>query len=532
MRMSEHSNSTLATQSAEALVAGMLDAPAYPHPAADVRMIETHLSWVFLAGAFAYKVRKPVTLDFVDFAPLAARRADCDEECRLNRQLAPDLYLGVVPIFADPDTGAIRVDGQGKEQDEPIEYAVRMRRFHQRDLLSTMALDRRLGPLEIDSLGDLIADFHKAAPLAGLDTDYGTSARIQRTLEDCAEGVVARSTEPQQVSTGIDLLRRKAEQLEQAFASRQRSGHIRECHGDLHLGNIVLLDGKPTPFDCLEFSAPLRWIDTMYDVAFLFMDLLASNHPQLAYRLINRYLERGGDYGGLPLLPFYASMRALVRARVLLERAHQLEQERTPELAATQRNEAHRLLDLSQSLLGRRDGCIILMHGLSGSGKSTRAAQLAEAEGMIRARSDTERRHGSRVNAADRYTPRAIDQTYRRLAAICKVGVGAGFPMIADATFLAERQRKRFFALARRLGVPIVIADCAAAPRVLRMRILSRVRGGQDVSEADLSVLSAQMATQQPLTAEERAHVVPGGTRRVIPWLKRMLAKQSAQIRT
>ncbi|WP_296225664.1 AAA family ATPase [Ralstonia sp. UBA689] len=526
--MPELSNSPLTSQDAEALVAGMLDAAAYPHPAADLRMIETHLSWVFLAGAFAYKVRKPVTLDFVDFSSPAARQADCDTEWRLNRRLAPDLYLGVVPISRDPATGAIRVSGRG----EPIEYAVCMRRFHQQDLLSTMALDRRLGPREIDSLADLIADFHRAAPLADLDTDYGTPARIQRTLEDCAAGAVARSTDLRQASDSIALLSRQAALLEKAFASRRRTGHIRECHGDLHLGNIVLLDGKPTPFDCLEFSAPLRWIDTMYDVAFLFMDLLASNHPQLAYRLINRYLERCGDYGGLPLLPFYASMRALVRARVLLERAHQLEEKHTPELAAAQRDEAHRLLDLSQSLISRRDGCILLMHGLSGSGKSTRAAELAESEGMIRARSDTERRHGGCTNPADRYTPRAIDQTYRRLAAICKIGVSAGFPVIADATFLAERQRKRFFALARRLGVPILIADCAADPSVLRMRIRSRMRDGRDPSEADLSVLSAQMASQQPLTAEERAHVVPGGIRLVLPYLKRMLAKQSASTRT
>lgn len=526
--MPEPSNPNLATQSAEEFVTGMLDAAAYPHPVADLRMIETHLSWVFLAGEFAYKVRKPVTLDFVDFSSPAARQADCDTEWRLNRRLAPDLYLGVVPIFHDPTSGAIRVSGRSEEQGAPIEHAVRMRRFDQRDLLSTMALDRRLGPQEIDSLADLIADFHKAAPPADSDTDYGTPARIRRTLDDCAAGIVARSPDPRQTSASLSLLSRTADQLEKAFASRRRTGHIRECHGDLHLGNIVMFEGKPTPFDCLEFSEPLRWIDTMHDVAFLFMDLLASNHPQLAYRLINRYLERCADYGGLPLLPFYASMRALVRARVLLERAHQLEETRTPELAAAQRDEAHRLLDLSQRLLSRHDGCIVLMHGLSGSGKSTRAAQLAEADGMIRVRSDVERLHSGRANAAGRYTPHAIDQTYRRLAAICKVGVGAGFPMIADATFLAERQRKRFFVLARRLGVPIVIVDCAAAPSVLRMRIQSRMRDGQDASEADLSVLSAQMATQQPLSAEELTWVMPDGTCPVLPWVFRRQSPQSS----
>ncbi|MGC5887478.1 AAA family ATPase [Ralstonia pseudosolanacearum] len=493
----------------------MLKAVAYPHPASNLRMIETHLSWVFLAGAFAYKVRKPVSLDFVDFSSPASRQADCDEELRLNRRLAPDLYLGVVPISRDPVTGVIHVDGQGK----PIEYAVRMRRFHQRDMLSTMALDRRLGPQEIDPLADLIADFHTTAPVTDPSTDYGTPARIRRTLEDCATELLALSTDQQQASSVVSLLRRHADRLDRAFAWRWRTGHIRECHGDLHLGNIVLVGNRPRPFDCLEFSAPLRWIDTMYDAAFLFMDLLAAGLPGLAYRLINRYLERCGDYGGLALLPFYAALRALVRARVLLERAHQLEN--TPELAAKPRNAARRLLDLSRDIISRNDGCIVLMHGLSGSGKSTQAAQITETEGMIRVRSDAERKRGGDITAARRYAPNAIDQMYRRLAAICKVGVGSGFPMIADATFLAERQRKRFFTLARRLGVPVAIADCAAPTELLRTRIRSRMCDGRDASEADLSVLNTQMATQQPLTAKERVYVIQSGTLPVLPRILR-----------
>lgn len=516
MRMAERPSPTSATQIAEALPACMLDARAYPHPATHLRMIETHLSWVFLAGAFAYKVRKPVTLDFVNFGSLAARRADCDEEWRLNRQLAPDLYLGVVPISRDAVSGAVHMNGHG----EPFDYAVCMRRFHQRDVLSEMARNQQLGPETIDPLADLIADFHGAAPVAPPSSDYATPARIRRTLEDCAAGVAALSTDAQRTSATLSLLRQHADRLDKAFASRRRTGHIRECHGDLHLGNIVMVEGRPTPFDRLEFSAPLRWIDTMYDVAFLFMDLVASGLAGLAYRLINRYLERCGDYGGLAVLPFYAAMRALVRARVLLERAHQLEND--PELAAPHRDEAHRLLDLARDLLSRSDGCIILMHGLSGSGKSTQAAQLMEAECMIRVRSDAERRRGICANAVDRYASHAIDQTYRRVAAICRIGVRAGFPMIADATFLAHGQRSRFFTLARRLGAPFAIVDCAAEPEVLRVRIRARMHAGRDASEADLSVLDAQMATQQPLTAEERTYVIRCATRPLLPSLGRV----------
>lgn len=502
MPTTEQQDPTLHAPRAEALPACMLDVQAYPHPAADLRMIETHLSWVFLAGDFAYKVRKPVTLDFVDFSSPAARHTDCDVELQLNRRLAPDVYLGVVPISRDPLTGAVQVNGKG----EPIEHAVCMRRFHQQDVLRTMALDRRLRSQTLDPLADLLADFHRAAPAADPNTDYGTPASIRRTLEDCAAGVIALNTESQQTLATVCLLREHADRLTETFASRRRTGHVRECHGDLHLGNIALVQDKPTPFDCLEFSAPLRWIDTMYDVAFLFMDLHAVGLAGLAYRFTNRYLERCGDYSGLALLPFYAAMRALVRARVLLERAHQLAH--APQLSATYRDEAQRLLALSRSLLDRNDGCIILMHGLSGSGKSTVAAQLAETECMVRVRSDAERKRRSDISTLRRYTPCAINHTYRRLAAICKIGVGAGLPMIADATFLADSQRKRFFSLALRLGVPVAIIDCVAATHILRARIQARLRAGRDASEADLSVLAAQIATQEPLTAEERAHVI------------------------
>lgn len=512
--MAEQATTIPCSQPPEALVTRMLEAASYPHPAADLQMIETHLSWVFLAGEFAYKVRKPIKLDFVDFSTLRARQFDCEEEWRLNRRLAPALYLGVVPISHDPATGGLHVSGQGT----PCEYAVCMRRFAQQDLLSALARDGRLRAREIDALADLIADFHATAPVCGSGSDDGTPASIQRTLEDCAAGVIALTTEPQIAAATVTLLRQHASRLEATFASRRRSLHIRECHGDLHLGNIVLIHGQPTPFDCLEFSASLRRIDTMYDTAFLFMDLLAAGLHAMAYRLINRYLERCGDYGGLAVLPFYASMRALVRARVLLERAHQLEG--TPDLAARPRGEARRMLDLSRELLCRNDACILLMHGLSGSGKSTRAEQLAEAEGMIRVRSDVERQRVEHPAAVDRYLPRAVERTYRRLAAVCKLGVGAGFPMIADATFLAERQRRRFFSLARRLGVALAIADCVADVDTLRMRIRNRMRSRADASEADLHVLDAQIATQQPLNVEERAHVIPGEISNVVPYIR------------
>ncbi len=488
------------------LVSALLDPAAYPHAAGPVGLIETHLSWVFLAGAFAYKVRKPVRLDFVDFSTLASRRADCEEELRLNRRLAPELYLGVVAITRAEHANAVRVGGCGI----PIEYAVRMRRFDQRNLLHAVVAEHRIAHQHIDALAGMLADFHRAVPSADLSTDYGTPQSIRATLDACGQAAAELLPEPGPALALTARLQACAGRLTRAFQSRRRRGHVRECHGDLHLGNVVLVGDTPMPFDCLEFSPALRWIDTINDVAFPFMDLLACARPDLAYRLLNRYLERSGDYAGLALLPFYAAMRALVRARVLLERAHQLDG--TAADATAVRVQAQALLGLSLQLVRGESARLVIMHGLSGSGKSTTAAELAEAAGMVCVRSDVERRRTRCDTATLRYAPSEIDRTYRRLRAICKLGLAAGLPMIADATFLAHRHRRWFRDLACRMRVPMTIVHCEADVPTLRGRILSRMREGSDASEAGLPVLEMQLRTQEPFTADELEHVTPAAS--------------------
>ncbi|SDD81866.1 hypothetical protein SAMN05216345_11735 [Cupriavidus sp. YR651] len=486
-----------------ALTAALQQPDAYPHPAQLIEVIETHISRVFLAGDFAYKVRKPVRFDFVDFSTAQARHDDCETELRLNRRFAPALYLDVVPIVAGPTSGSVRIGGSGM----PIEHAVRMRRFDQQDLLSARMAADRLEHGHIDALAHCIAALHQAQPPAAYSDGFGTPARIDATLAECLGGIKRLAQAEHLASRVAKRSRSEATRLAGSFLARLRNGHVRECHGDLHLGNIVLLNGVPTPFDCLEFDAALRWTDTISDLAFPVMDLLHHGRPALAYRLLNGYLEQSGDYGALAVLPFYLAMRALVRARVILEQACQ--QHAAGASMAPAQAEAGRLLALAWRCLSRRRGPMALMHGLSGSGKSTVAAQMSEAGAMIRVRSDAVRKglHRGVMAAGGWYTACETARTYRRLLAVCRLGCRAGFPMIADATFLARAERERFAAQARRLCVPFAIVTCEASPETLRARIAARARAGEDLSDADIGVLAWQMRTQDPLTEAERTCV-------------------------
>lgn len=488
-----------------ALTAALLRPQAYPDPVPAVEMIETHISRVFLAGDFAYKVRKPVRFDFVDFSTAQARHDDCESELRLNRRFAPHLYLDVVAIVPGPLPGSVRVGGAG----EPIAHAVRMRRFDQRNLFSALAAQGRLLPAHVDALGRGMAAFHRTLPPAAPADGFGTPARIGATLAECLGGIERLTRAPRLAGRVAARARGEAVRLAGAFEARLRSGHVRECHGDAHLRNIVLLDGVPTLFDCLEFNAALRWTDTVSDLAFPVMDLLQHGERALAYRLLDGYLEQSADFGALAVLPFYLAMRALVRARVLLEQAAQ---QQAGDAAMTQaQTQARRLLALAWRCLARHRGAIVLMHGLSGSGKSTVAARMCEAAAMVRVRSDAVRKtlHHCEMPAEGWYAPREMARTYRRLLAICRLGARAGFPMIADATFLLHAERARFVAQARRLRVPFAIVECEASPDMLRARLAARARTGGDLSDADDAVLAWQMRIREPLTEAERACLAP-----------------------
>jgi aminoglycoside phosphotransferase family enzyme/predicted kinase len=496
-------------ENAATLIAALGKPAAYPHPVDAVRVIETHISWVLLTGSYAYKIKKPVNLGFLDFTTLAARRHYCEEELRLNRRLAPGLYLEVVPV-----TGGIaqpRLGGAGPA----LEYAVKMREFAQPALLDNALARGEVDAAIIERLAGTIADFH--AELMPQDSAYGGDTRASvlapardnfshmlRLLDDAAE---------------IDALAavrnwtlREFDRRRPQFEHRYAEGYVRECHGDLHLGNIALIDGAATPFDCIEFNPALRWMDVMSEVAFLMMDLEARGRRDLAFTFISAYLEASGDYAGVRLLPFYLVYRAIVRAKVHLMRAAQLD------ISPARRERAmagyRRYIGYALAHTHSARGAVIITHGFSGSGKSTLARELRSTLGAICIRSDVERKrlHGmaapARTGAATGggiYTDSATERTYDSLLQHAHHIAGAGIPVVVDATFLKVAQRAAFRALAAELGVPFAIVDVTGTREELRDRVSTR---SGDASEATLQVLDAQIACCENLTAEERRYAV------------------------
>ena len=498
------------------LVQALLDPAAYDHPVKKVRLRETHISWVFLTGDYAYKLKKPVDFGFLDFSSLDKRRFYCNEELRLNRCFAPELYLAVVPVTRR--SGRIRMGGEGPA----VEYAVKMRQFDDDALLDHQAERGGLDDALVDAMVVAIADFHARAEPAPAGSAWGEPDDIQHWFQENIDHI-RPLLEDADDGDRLDSLeawgRREAARLRDAMQRRRREGCVRECHGDLHLGNLVRIGDRVLPFDCIEFNPHLRWIDLMSEIAFLYMDLAHRGLDRQARRFLNLYLQRTGDYGGLALLPYYLVYRALVRAKVAILR---LAQETDADYRRRARAEYRAYAELAVRFTRPGRPALLITHGLSGSGKSTLAARLVEWLGAVQLRSDVERkrlfglpaqaRSGSGV-AAGIYTPDASRRTYQRLAELAEAVVEAGFPAIVDATFLQRTQRAAFRELAARAGVPFLVLDLQAPPAVLRRRVQARRRAGRDPSEAGLAVLEKQLRDAEPLAADEGPRLVIDATR-------------------
>jgi aminoglycoside phosphotransferase family enzyme/predicted kinase len=469
--------------------------------------IETHISYVLLGGDCAYKIKKAVDLGFLDFTTLDARRFYCDEELRLNRRLAPSIYLGVIPVTGRP--GAPVLGGQGT----PIEYAIKMRQFDQQGLLSRVLARGELTVERTHEIARVVAAFHASAARAAADTPFGRPdimlqparqnfAQIQAALDPAAGAADCSRIDTLRAWTETETAR-----LAPIFERRRHDGFVRECHGDLHLGNIALVDGRVTLFDCIEFDPAMRWIDVMSDVGFLVMDLRDHGRSDLASRVLNTYLETSGDYAGLAVLRFYVVYRAMVRAKVACLRLAQ-----APEDQALA-DEYRTYLSLAEAETSGEHRGIVITHGVTGSGKTTRAQQIVESVGAIRIRSDVERKRLSGLDTSARtnspvgggiYSCESSRQTYERLASLAGDVVSAGYPVVVDAAFLERWQRELLRRTAADLHVPFAIADCAAPEPVLRERVSRRLNDGRDASEATVAVLERQLATMEPLAADER----------------------------
>jgi len=508
--MSTSQNSSSAQLVPDELIRALQDPALYDHPVEDFSVIETHISWVILTGHFAYKIKKPVNLGFADFSTLAKRQYFCTEELRLNRRFAPDLYLDVVAIRGSRTQP--RLAGNGKA----IEYAVKMREFSQQNLLSSYASEQRLESAHIDAMADVITDSHRRAEHAGTNTVYGSSDTVlkwNRENFEHIEAVLPGDVFPEGYEALKEWCVSPGEDFKAVINDRQANGFVRECHGDLHLGNMALIDNLVTPFDCIEFNAELRWVDTMSELAFVAMDLQARGYPGFSWRFINRCLHDNEDYAGIALLRYYFVYRALVRAKV---EALSVRQARPADNQSRMLYQgACRYLELAISWSGNARPAMIFMHGFSGSGKSTLARQIVESLGAIQIRSDVERKylfgleqHEASGSGVDQniYTPDATSKTYQRLAELARTITQAGYTVIVDASFLDLAQRDQFSLLAHQCGVPGILISCDAPVSVLRERIERRSRHEKDASEATLAVLQHQIETHDALTDEERAN--------------------------
>ena len=452
-------------------------------------LIETHISWVLLTPQRALKIKKPVQLPFVDYGTLAARRHFCEEEVRLNARLAPTLYLGVSAITGTHQAPAL--DGSGPV----LEYAVRMRRFAPGALLSERIQAGTVLAQDADELAALLAGFHAQAPQAAPGSGLGDPAQRRAAVLAAFEGACPAPADAAQAALG-PWLAAQTTALMPLWSARQAQGQVRECHGDLHLANVVRLPEGVAAFDCIEFDPALRWIDVLDDTAFAVMDFAALGRPDLAWRFLNAWLDHTGGHAGLPALRCALAYRALVRAQVA--RLRGLADGARQYIAAAQGWSLARPLGL----------CIT--HGLPGSGKTCASQQLLERDGAIRLRSDVERKrlHGlgmldnSRERGLDLYTTAATQRTYTHLFDLARQVLQAGFPVVLDAAFLRHDEREQAHALARALGVPFRILACEAPLAVLQERLQSR-RG--DASEANAAVLQRLEGAAQPLTQAERA---------------------------
>jgi aminoglycoside phosphotransferase family enzyme/predicted kinase len=473
----------------------------YPHTTHNIQVIHTHISTIFLTGEFAYKIKKPVNFGFLDFSRLADRQHYCEEEIRLNRRLAPQIYLEVVPIVQIGNTyqlGPTTTSGA-----TVVEYAVKMRQFDPAQQLDRLLAIDHLPIAYMDEIATRLTQFHQQAELAPTASTWGTPDSILAPMQQNFAMLRQHLQDPNLLKRLSVLETWTQQEYSHCYVSllqRQQNGHIRACHGDLHLGNIALIDSKITFFDGIEFNEALRWIDTASDTAFLLMDLEDRGKPAWANRLLNAWLSTSGDYDALPVLNFYKVYRALVRAKVHALRLSQVQDETTRTECL---QHCANYLNLADTYIQARQPALLITHGLSGSGKSWGCRTLVEQWGYIQLRSDVERKRLAAIPDESIYTPAMNTRTYDRLAELATLALQQGYAVVVDATFLDFAQRQRFQSLAQQLQVAFLILHFSGTPTQLQANITQRQQIGTDASDADIAVLQQQLTHYKPLQDNE-----------------------------
>jgi aminoglycoside phosphotransferase family enzyme/predicted kinase len=481
------------------LIAGLLSPSAYPHEVGEVKLVETHISWVLLTGEFAYKIKKPVDFGFLDFTTLAKRRHYCEEEIRLNRTWAPDLYLEVMPITVVAGNPCVAGDGT------PIEYAVRMRQFGY-----DMRLDRQLaiGELDVDDMYELASEIARQHLTAKQIEPSERLLRVTRQqIRDNYESLAGEVPDAF-LAAQRRWMESKLDDYGPVMDERCKEGFFRECHGDLKLANIVRLPEGIRAFDCIEFNQDLREIDVVADYAFLMMDLKVRGAADLASVFLNRYLELTGDYRGACLLPIYEVYRSLVRAKIL---GIKLREAGASDSAAGDRRAMRRYCDLASALTKPQRPVLVAMTGYSGSGKSWLSRRLIPGLEAIQMRSDLERKRLAGLSpTADSqseiesgiYDPESTATVYDRLLETAGELLRAGLNVIVDASFLSASHRQLARQTAERSGAKFALVRTVASEIELRKRLKHRAES-TSVSEADIAVLRHQLDSADPLAAAE-----------------------------
>lgn len=501
----------------------LLTPAAYPHPVANVRLIETHISWVFLTGDYVYKVKKPVNFGFLDFSSLERRRHFCEEEVRLNQRFAPTLYLDAVPIVGPPEAARIPGQGEARGDVEPIEWAVRLKQFDEAGRLDRLLDDGGLSAQGCAELAGELARIQDRLEIADVALPWGTTEAVGNAIDT----TLARLREHRPEICGrVDALgrgvHRRLVACSEQIEARRKSGRVRQCHGDLHLANIVRHEGRFIPFDSIEFSDALRWIDVASDVAFLAMDLESRGRADLAATFTSSWIEAANDHHAACVLPVYLIYRAMVRATVAAIRSTQAQvgPHADPAAAAAAAAESDRYLAVAERLLIERRPILVATSGVSGSGKTTIAGRVAAALGGVRLRSDVERKRIFGMGATDRprdareeaalYSSESTRRTYARLAELARLILAAGTSVVVDAACNRRWERRMLADAAQTAGVPMVWLSLEVPEAVVLARVTARQAAATDASDASVEVVRAQYAAREPILPEEFTWT-PGG---------------------
>lgn len=480
-----------------ALIDAMKNPDFYPHHPAEVEFIQTHISYVFIAGDFVYKIKKPVKFDFLDFTSLAKRKFYCLEELRLNRRLAPDTYLDVVPISRNPQGDLTLESGS-----EIIEYAVRMKKLPADKMLKMLLARKNADEKTMDALAEKIALFHRQAQTGGHIDEMGSIENIRRNhdenFSETADYIHVTLPEHQYL-----FIKGYAEQFlidnKRLFEKRISDHRIRDCHGDLHLDHICIND-EIAIFDCIEFNEHFRCGDVAEDVAFLTMDIDFNGYAELGETFVKSYIRYSGDADLPAVLNFYRCYSAYVRGKVTSIRLAQ--EDITENEYRDTRQTAEKYFDLAYSYAARLEKPVLIATaGLMGSGKSYQARQLAMRLGAEIIRTDVVRKEIFALQPTDRryedfgrgiYTDDISRLVYQKIFELAGQKLRQGKPVIIDASFKKKEERQKAMHLAEKLGVRFYLLECFCPDNITRRRLEKRLLKNDNASDGRWDLFQKQ----------------------------------------